>query len=194
MNIAKLTASITPNKARAIETVVTWAGPALFIPTLRFPLDKPEDRKELFVRDFSTYAVGSMIFLGTMGLTGLLLKKVSPAKITPQVKRLISFFAAFASYVLYCGIGAVKLSKNFTKNPRERALPVINFRNVERTQTKPTLNLKFKSGTLANTPHNKFNFASYAYLSQQIAGGTKTNINNASNGVFDAFQNKNRAQ
>ncbi len=115
MSLSKLFGKLTPKKLHAIETLVTWGAPPVFIPLLRLYQDPPKQRWKLFARDFSTYSVGTGLFF----LTGLgvhrLLSKTALIPHQPT-RRLLSFMAAITANVLYAGIGAVKLSERINSS------------------------------------------------------------------------------
>lgn len=105
-----------------IKDVLTWTAPALLIPTLRYFQDPPEQRKELFLRDASTYSAGAALFLG-LGLLGKrLLNRWGTFK-TPATRDLVAFLVALAANILYAGVGALHFSRKFSKkhNLQERS-------------------------------------------------------------------------
>ena len=98
------------------ERAVTWGLPLAIIPSLRYveDHDKPAKiRKELFVRDFTSYAVGLGIYLATLiPLT----KIVKTAAISDFKKHMIPVTAAATAFCVWSGMIAPKLSKIMTKN------------------------------------------------------------------------------
>ena len=171
MRLTQITPLIKQH-APQIERVITWAGPPLIIPALRFSRDDPEHRNELFVRDFSSWSIGSAGFLGGSALSAILLKKL-PQKLSNTTIRLTSFLVGFTIYCLYSGIGALKLSKWFNNkqnlNIKRENTPILNayslskdlFQNNNLNKTQPpTTNYKL-SGVFKTGNYSKFNFTSY---------------------------------
>ena len=114
---------INPRNVGAIKEVLTWTAPALVVPALRFQQDDRANRKELFLRDASTYTLGAALFLGTAFIGRHLLGKLSV--FSPAVRDFTSFMVALTANLLYAGVGAVKLSKSFTSRQGELRVPAL---------------------------------------------------------------------
>lgn len=110
---------ISPNLNRNVQTLLTWGGPPMVIPALRFFQDDPKDRKELFIRDFGTYSIGTIVFFSAKIASNKILKKTNLVK-DKELQDLISFSTALISNFLYAGIGAVKISKLIAKLKSEK--------------------------------------------------------------------------
>lgn len=97
-----------------IKDVLTWTAPALLIPAFRYFQDPPQQRKELFLRDASTYSVGAGLFLGLGLLSRKLLNRWGTFK-NPASKDLAAFLIALGANILYAGVGAVHFSRRFSR-------------------------------------------------------------------------------
>ena len=97
----------TRNLLRVGE-IVTWLGPTLVVPAMRYAQDPPETRDRLFVRDFSTYAIGSAAYFAMRGLTVRLLQGRFA---NPNVATMLSMVAGVLGNIAYAGLGAVRFSK-----------------------------------------------------------------------------------
>lgn len=106
----QLRQGMSEHQANQIQNVITWTAPALVIPALRYLNDDKQDRERLFVRDFSTYLLGSGLYLGVQALSYHTLHRVAPHWSLPQVQ-LASFGLALTANLLYAGVGAVYVSK-----------------------------------------------------------------------------------
>ncbi|MCE3234235.1 MAG: hypothetical protein K0Q50_415, partial [Vampirovibrio sp.] len=102
---------IISNKVQFTRDALTWVAPAIGIPTLRYFQDDKAQRKELFVRDASTYTLGALLFLGTY-FAGKRMMHHFP-RLGDGSRELIPFTVALAVNILYAGIGSVRLSKWF---------------------------------------------------------------------------------
>lgn len=117
-----------------LETIITWTAPALFIPSLRVFNDPPKERKKLFVRDFTTYSIGTTLFFVSKSIAYNLLNKVIKNE---GKKNFASFMVAITSNIMYAGVGAVKLSQFIDKkysirNEQQKNNPL----NINSTITK----------------------------------------------------------
>ncbi len=95
---------------------VTWGLPLAMIPSLRFAqdVDKPKkDRNELFLRDFTSYAVGVGLYaVSAFPLT----KKLDKVKdLSPFKKSVLPIAAGTTAFSIWSGVFAPKLSKYLTK-------------------------------------------------------------------------------
>jgi hypothetical protein len=93
------------------KEALTWVLPTVAIPTLRYFQDDRKERNRLFIRDASTYTLGTLIFL-VVYRAGLALLRKSPLPPGEGKRDLLAFLAALAANILYAGIGAVRLSKH----------------------------------------------------------------------------------
>lgn len=115
-NLSKL--PIT-KKYEITKNILTWSVPPIVIPALRFYQDPPDERKKLWVRDFTTYSIGAAIFLATELAANFFLKRSKLIRKENQ-RNFTSFLAGLIANQLYAGIGAVKLSKIISaKNPKK---------------------------------------------------------------------------
>jgi hypothetical protein len=106
---------ITSTSVPTLTKILTWTAPAIAIPALRYTQDTRQQRKELFIRDASTYTLGALLFLGTEWLAKQFLdKKKMFQKV--EVRNFTAFLVALTANLLYAGIGAVRLSKAFTRS------------------------------------------------------------------------------
>lgn len=119
---------MTQAKVQTIRKVLTWTAPAIAIPGLRFTQDSHEQRKELFIRDASTYSIGAFTFLAmeaaTMrGLTALTHTRLNHFSLVNDAtkRNLTAFIVGLTANLLYAGIGAVRFSKAFSRYQAERA-------------------------------------------------------------------------
>lgn len=114
--------NINPFKnGKMAERVVTWGLPMMLIPALRFFQDseKPEQmRKELFVRDFSSYAVG-------VGLYMLSFAALAGKKTANSLKPVIGGVLSFS---VWSGALAPKFSKFLVEN---KIVPSTTLRGKE---------------------------------------------------------------
>jgi hypothetical protein len=108
--------SALKNFVKADQAIV-WLIPTLCVPSIRFFQDPVTERKKLFVRDFSTYAIGAALFFMVARFSDEVLKKT----IQDTTRRyLASIFAGTAASVVFCGIGAVRLSQWMGRKFQER--------------------------------------------------------------------------
>ncbi len=98
--------------AKFAKETLTWVAPAVGIPALRYFQDQKEQRKELFVRDASTYSVGALIYLGLFFGGKSFLKHLKPT-LNEHVRDLSAFLVAITANIVYAGIGAVRISQKF---------------------------------------------------------------------------------
>lgn len=98
--------------------VIGWGLPVALIPSLRFAQDSdksPSLRKELFVRDFSSYSIGTGIYFGALYGAFKAVKSPIIKNLSKNKKMILPEVIATASYCLWSGIIAPKLSKKFNK-------------------------------------------------------------------------------
>lgn len=91
-----------------LESLLSWGLPPLIIPLLRWFQDPPELRWKLFTRDFTTYSIGTCLFLGGRSLLRKALKGFIPNEGT---RELSAFLIALGGNLAFAGIGALKISK-----------------------------------------------------------------------------------
>jgi hypothetical protein len=102
--------------------IMTWVAPAIGIPGLRYFQDDKEQRKQLFIRDASTYTLGALTFLALKNgvLYGLEHSKTILRKIpSGETRHTLAFMVGLAGNILYAGIGAIYLSQKFGKSSSE---------------------------------------------------------------------------
>lgn len=120
MYLKGFTGGFTPARAKQLERIMTWGTPALVIPALRFTIDskkRPEMSKELFVRDFTTYSIGSSLFFIGSYVGDKLFSAMKVFK-EPYKKNFASFLIGLAGYLLYSGIGALYVSEALSKKKK----------------------------------------------------------------------------
>lgn len=105
-----------------VKEVLTWTAPAVLIPSLRYSQDSQEQRKELFLRDASTYSFGAILFL-SMGLLGRNLMRRHKVFNTQEARDFVAFLIALGGNILYAGIGAPRLSKSLSKRNSDGLSP-----------------------------------------------------------------------
>jgi hypothetical protein len=98
--------------AKFAKETLTWVAPAVGIPALRYFQDQKEQRKELFIRDASTYSIGALLYLGLFFGGKSLLKHLKPT-LNEHVRDLSAFLVAITANIAYAGIGAVRISQKF---------------------------------------------------------------------------------
>lgn len=113
--------TISP-KVQFTRDALTWVAPAIGIPTLRYFQDDKAQRRELFVRDASTYTLGALLFLGTY-FAGKRMMTHFP-QLGNGARELIPFVTALAVNILYAGVGSVRLSKWFRASQPQETPPV----------------------------------------------------------------------
>lgn len=106
---------------KTTREVLTWVAPALGIPALRFFQDAREQRKELFVRDASTYTIGALIFLGTR-MVGQSLLRRSSLPMSKAAKDMTAFMVALGANIVYAGVGSVRLSQLFRQTSAQPSI------------------------------------------------------------------------
>lgn len=99
--------------------VITWVAPAIGIPALRYLHDAKDRRKELFLRDATTYSLGTVIYFAVGFLTKKLLTALNLFKNAAN-RDFASFLMAITANILYAGIGAVKLSQYYAHKQNEK--------------------------------------------------------------------------
>lgn len=94
---------------QVVREVLTWGLPPLAIPTMRYLQDPPESRKQLFVRDASTYVMGAAIYF-LVGRGSLHL--FNRFKVIPNLvyREMTAFLLGLTANLLYAGVGAVHFS------------------------------------------------------------------------------------
>jgi hypothetical protein len=121
MQVSKAASLFTPQKTERLIQTLTWVAPAAVIPTLRFVQDtrqRPEMSKELFVRDFTTYSIGAALFLGLSIASEKLYQSLKLFKGNNNKIKFAAFMTGLVPYLLYSGIGALKIAEKF-KTKRE---------------------------------------------------------------------------
>jgi hypothetical protein len=109
-----LAAKIMPSTQPMIQKVLTWTAPAIAIPALRYTQDTHLQRKELFIRDASTYSIGALLFLGTEWAAKKLFDHTNLIQNLAR-RDLAAFMVGLTVNLLYAGIGAVRLSQAFAR-------------------------------------------------------------------------------
>lgn len=117
MHIGGISGLVNPERLLKAQEILTWTTPSIVIPALRFVQDDPKVRKELFIRDFTSYAIGGCSYFAGTALGQLFFKTTQLVKNKPMVN-FLSFLTGLAGYLLYSGIGAVQLSKKLGKNKK----------------------------------------------------------------------------
>lgn len=103
-----LNGPLNEGRRQFLEMIIWWGIPPLVVPALRWTQDPPEQRWNLFIRDFTTYSLGTGIFF----LGKYLMEKATKSRFTnPQAAILLGSAFGLAINQLYVGIGAVKLSR-----------------------------------------------------------------------------------
>lgn len=149
MHIGGISGFVNPERLQKAQEILTWTTPSLVIPALRFVQDDPKDRKELFIRDFTSYAIGGCSYFAGTALGQLFFKTTKLVKNKPMVN-FLSFLTGLAGYLLYSGIGAVQLSKKLSKKkkPKEQLKQaaqniqtnVLTIKKKDLPETKPVSN------------------------------------------------------
>lgn len=98
----------------SIQKILTWTAPAIAIPGLRYTQDTHLQRKELFIRDASTYSIGAGLFFAAEWLAKKLLDCGNMIQ-NLERRNLAAFMVGLTVNLLYAGIGAVRISKAFSK-------------------------------------------------------------------------------
>lgn len=106
--------SITASAKPSIQKILTWTAPAIAIPGLRYTQDTHLQRKELFIRDASTYSIGAGLFFAAEWAAKKLLDCGNIIK-NMERRELVAFMVGLTVNLLYAGIGAVRLSKAFSR-------------------------------------------------------------------------------
>lgn len=119
MSIGRMSGILTSQKLQKAQEILTWTTPSLVIPALRLTQDNPEDRKELFIRDFTSYAIGGCSYFAGTALGQLFFKTTKLIKNKPVVN-FLSFLTGLTGYLIYSGIGAVQLSKKLNTPKTDR--------------------------------------------------------------------------
>lgn len=103
-----------------VKKLLTWITPAIGIPALRYSQDTQAQRRELFIRDASTYTVGALLFLGTERAMQAILEKTALCKTSKEIGALL---IALTANITYAGIGAIHLSRWLTQKQKMVNLP-----------------------------------------------------------------------
>lgn len=114
------------NPLNLTKDVLTWVAPAAGIPALRYFQDDKSQRKELFVRDASTYMLGAFLFLGLYHGGKRLLANPF-ITMSGQAKDVTAFMAALTANILYAGFGAVWLSKRYKSSQVQPPAKMDNY-------------------------------------------------------------------
>lgn len=109
---------LTEIMRQRLEILLWWVLPPIVIPSLRWLQDPPKLKNKLFIRDFTTYSIGAVVFFAV--------KYLSEAAAGPfiknlQAKCLLGSAVGLAANLLYAGIGAIKLSQWLTNRSGQRA-------------------------------------------------------------------------
>ncbi len=91
-----------------VAEMATWCAPPLVIPTLRYFQDPPESRRRLFVRDFSTYSLGAMVYFGAKLLA---LQLFRPLIRDTMRRQLAALLVGLSANMIFAGLAAVRLSR-----------------------------------------------------------------------------------
>ncbi|MCA9799171.1 MAG: hypothetical protein KC474_06440 [Cyanobacteria bacterium HKST-UBA04] len=95
-----------------LQHLMTWVTTPIVVPAARFFIDPPQRRKQLFVRDFSTFVLGSGIYFLTLMSASTLLKKAVPA-LSPPMKQFIPFLIGMTAYCGFSIFGVRKICQQF---------------------------------------------------------------------------------
>lgn len=106
-----------------LKDILIWATPPVTIPFIRYAYDshvhkEPERiplRNERLSQDLLTYSVGSGIYLGLYEGLNALAKNASKAD--PK-KAFAAFGVAMPAYLLFAGLGALKMTEMICKNKK----------------------------------------------------------------------------
>ncbi len=118
VNFSKLLSTLKPTrtniakKSTPIELFLTWITPAIFVPMGRFVEDKDTSlskKKELFVRDFTTYSIGASLYFAGRGIVKGLTK--NNKSLTSKEKRLLGVAVGVGVYNLYAALGSIKTAR-----------------------------------------------------------------------------------
>jgi hypothetical protein len=115
-----VTPLIHKGNVERIGKILTWTAPAIAIPGLRYTQDSKTQRKELFVRDASTYSIGTVTFFGTEYIVKKGLDHFKLIRNLDQ-RALVAFLVGLTANLLYAGIGAVRFSKAFSQYQAKKA-------------------------------------------------------------------------
>ncbi|MFM7469811.1 MAG: hypothetical protein ACKO37_09955 [Vampirovibrionales bacterium] len=96
---------------RSISTLATWVVAPLLVPLIHYTQDRPEERRRLFIRDFSSLSIGATLFFTASTLTSNLLKHTKAFAQKASHARLLSLGAGLVANVLFTGFIAVPLSR-----------------------------------------------------------------------------------
>jgi hypothetical protein len=124
MHASSISAFLTPQKVKSLTQTLTWTAPAVVIPSLRFVQDvkaRPETANELFIRDFTSYAIGATCFLVGKYLANKGFKAAGLFK-NDHLREFTAFLTGLTGYLLYSGIGALKVANHFSKTDRKSLL------------------------------------------------------------------------
>ncbi len=117
MNFSKLLNNFKPvrqsirNNVTHLGLFFTWVVPAVFIPMGRYLEDKitsPAKKKELFVRDLTTYSVGTALYFAGRGIVNAFANKKG---LHSKEKEFLGNAVGAAAYTAYAAIGSVKFTK-----------------------------------------------------------------------------------
>lgn len=150
--------SVEDQRLDAIR-IIGWGMPIAFVPSLRYMQDKDKPkalRKELFVRDFASYSVGTALYALTIVASRKMvsLPKINK-KLSENVSKLLPDVIAVSSFCIWSGIFGPKFSKklqpklkiNKTTQPEIETIKQKNINFTRRLQSyKPiTVNSKLYS-------------------------------------------------
>jgi hypothetical protein len=139
-----------------IATLATWVGAPFLVPVIRYTQDKPEERRRLFIRDFSSLSLGACLYFAASLFTKKLLNKSKAFENHPAEKRLLSLGAGLAANVMFTSFFAVKLSqwldnklKKHVPQPNTLSSPIFLLQRQGETSTSGT-----KNPSMAWTSHS----------------------------------------
>lgn len=154
----KLSKTSAESKRLMAIRIIGWGLPVALIPGLRFTQDndkKPSLRKELFVRDFTAYSVGTGIYFAA--LTGA--KKAINAPLAKNLsknkKMILPEVASTTSFCLWSGLIAPKISKKFNNSvkPSSKSVSEVEDKSIEKKNVNFSHRLK--------TPYNTSVYSSF---------------------------------
>lgn len=163
MNLLKKFNKLTNETKRLIGVkAIAWGMPVSLIPALRYMQDsdkKPSLRKELFVRDFGAYSVGTGLYMGASYGLGKALKtpKAQKLNLSKNKKVLLPEFAAGSLFCLWSGVFAPKFSRklNHRKDSAESDNKVAN--KVGQQETAKQVNFSHRLNSFPmNSTYSKF--------------------------------------
>jgi len=141
---------IHAKNVETIKKVFTWTAPAIAIPGLRYTQDSHQQRKELFIRDASTYSVGALTFFVAEWISKKTLDRFHLIPDKGQ-RSLAAFLIGLTANLLYAGIGAVRFSKAFSRYQAEKSVKK-NALPGQYAAPAPASSLKFNPSSASGLP------------------------------------------